>query len=168
MSTKTSDGRQRSGTTITVGVYDLPLMLHDRAFTPDGELEYDHEGHRGAASRVMLVNGAAWPVLEVAARTYRFRILNASNATAMRLALSTHHPIVQIGTDQGLLAAPVVLSTIGLAMAERVAVVIDFSVYPLGTQVVLENRRGGPSAVRHAIRCRARRAPRQQRSRAPR
>jgi spore coat protein A len=124
------------------GPYDLPLMLHDRAFTPDGELEYDHEGHRGAASRVMLVNGAAWPVLEVAARTYRFRILNASNATAMRLALSTHHPIVQIGTDQGLLAAPVVLSTIGLAMAERVAVVIDFSVYPLGTQVVLENRRG--------------------------
>ena len=127
------------------GPYDVPLMLHDRAFTADGQLDYDHDGHHGATGRVMLVNGAPWPVLEVAARKYRFRILNASNASAMRLALSTHHPLIQIGCDQGLLAAPVVLSTIGLAMAERVEIVVDFSVYPLGTRVVLENRRGqGP------------------------
>jgi spore coat protein A len=127
------------------GAYDVPLMLHDRAFTADGQLDYDHDGHHGATGRVMLVNGTPWPVLEVAARKYRFRILNASNATAMRLALSTHHPLIQIGSDQGLLAAPVVLPTIGLAMAERVEIVVDFSVYPLGTRVVLENRRGdGP------------------------
>ena len=127
------------------GPYDVPLMLHDRAFTADGELDYDHDGHHGASGRVMLVNGAPWPFLEVAARKYRFRILNASNATAMRLALSTHHPLIQIASDQGLLAAPAVLSTIALAMAERVEVVVDFSIYPLGTRVVLENRRGeGP------------------------
>ena len=123
------------------GPHDVPLVLHDRAFTADGELDYDHDAHHGATGRVMLVNGAPWPVLEVAARKYRFRILNASNATAMRLALSTHHPLIQIGSDQGLLAAPVVLPTIGLAMAERVEIVVDFSVYPLGTRVVLENRR---------------------------
>jgi FtsP/CotA-like multicopper oxidase with cupredoxin domain len=29
--------------------YDIPLMLQDRAVTPDGELMYDHHGHRGAA-----------------------------------------------------------------------------------------------------------------------
>ena len=127
------------------GPYDIPLMLHDRAFTADGELDYDHDAHHGATGRVMLVNGAPWPVLEVAARKYRFRTLNASNASSMRLALSTHHPLIQIGTDQGLLAAPVVLSTVGLAMAERVDIVVDFSAYPLGTRVVLENRRGqGP------------------------
>jgi spore coat protein A, manganese oxidase len=127
------------------GPYDIPLMLHGRAFTADGQFDYDHDGHHGATGRVMLVNGAPWPVLEVAARKYRFRILNASNASAMRLALSTHHPLIQIGSDQGLLAAPVVLSTIGLAMAERVEIVVDFSVYPLGSRVVLENRRGqGP------------------------
>ncbi len=60
----------------------------------------------------------------------------------MRLALSTHHPLIQIGGDQGLLAKPVALSTIRLAMAERVEIVVDFSVYPPGTRVVLENRRG--------------------------
>ena len=127
------------------GRYDVPLMLHDRVFTADGQLDYDHDAHHGATGRVILVNGAPWPVLDVAARKYRFRILNASNATALRLALSTHHPLIQIGSDQGLLPAPVVLSTIGLAMAERVEIVVDFSVYPLGTRVVLENRRGqGP------------------------
>jgi spore coat protein A len=123
------------------GPCDVPLMLQDRAFTADGQLDYDHDAHHGATGRVMLVNGAPWPVLEVAARKYRFRILNASNASAMRLALSTHHPLIQIGSDQGLLAAPVVLPTIGLAMGERVEVVVDFSAYPLGTRVVLENRR---------------------------
>ena len=138
------------------GPHDVPLVLHDRAFTADGELDYDHDAHHGATGRVMLVNGAPWPVLEVAARKYRFRILNASNASAMRLALSTHHPLLQIGSDQGLLAAPVALSTIGLAMAERVEIVVDFSVYPLGTRVVLENRtRARPAPLHHALRCRS-------------
>lgn len=128
--------------------YDIPLMLQDRSFTPDGELDYDHQGHHGATGKVMLVNGAPWPVLEVAARKYRFRILNASNATPVRLALSSHRPLVQVATDQGLLPAPAKLSTIGLTMAERVEVVIDFSVYPVGSRIVLENRRGNGSLGR--------------------
>jgi spore coat protein A len=45
------------------GAYDIPLMLHDRAFTADSELDYNHAGHRGAEGRVILVNGALWPVL---------------------------------------------------------------------------------------------------------
>jgi FtsP/CotA-like multicopper oxidase with cupredoxin domain len=66
------------------GCYDIPLMLQDRAFTNDGELEYDHDSHHGAVGKVMLVNAA--PV---------------------RLALSTRQPLVQIATDQGLLPSPV-------------------------------------------------------------
>ena len=54
------------------GPYDVPLMLHDRVFTADGQLDYDHDAHHGATGRVILVNGAPWPVLEVAARKYRF------------------------------------------------------------------------------------------------
>jgi spore coat protein A len=133
------------------GQYDIPLMLQDRSFTSDGELEYDHQSHHGAAGRVMLVNGAPWPALDVAARKYRFRIVNASNAMPMLLALSTHQPLIQIATDQGLLPSPVVSSTIALAMAERVEVVIDFSRCPVGSKVVLENRRAdGP--LRHVMR----------------
>ena len=122
--------------------YDIPLMLQDRSFTSDGELDYDHQRHHGATGNVMLVNGAPWPVLKVAARKYRFRILNASNATAVALSLSSHQPFVQIATDQGLLRAPVSLPAIRLAMAERVEVVIDFADYSVGTRIVLQNRLG--------------------------
>lgn len=120
--------------------YDIPLMLQDRLFTAEGEMVYDHHGHRGAAGPVMLVNGAPWPVLEVAARKYRFRILNGSNARAVRLALSTGDPMVQIASDGGLLPGPVALRTIDLSMAERVEVVIDFSDCPVGSRVVLQNK----------------------------
>jgi spore coat protein A len=123
------------------GRYDIPLLLQDRSFTSDGELAYDHDGHHGAVGRVMLVNGAPWPVLDVAARKYRFRIVNGSNAMPVRLALSTHQPLLQIATDQGLLPSAVTLSSIGLAMAERTEVVIDFSMYPIGTRIVLLNQR---------------------------
>jgi FtsP/CotA-like multicopper oxidase with cupredoxin domain len=116
-------------------------MLQDRSFTSDGEVAYDHDGHRGAVGKVMLVNGAPWPVLDVAARKYRFRIVNASNAMPVRLALSTQQPLLQIATDQGLLPSPVTLSSIGLSMGERTEIVIDFSVYPIGTRIVLLNKR---------------------------
>jgi FtsP/CotA-like multicopper oxidase with cupredoxin domain len=128
------------------GEYDVPLMIQDRAFTSDGQLEYDHQRHHGVTGRVLLVNGAPWPVMEVAARRYRFRILNASNATAMRLALSSHQPLVLIAGDQGLLPEPIVVSTVALAPAERIELVVDFSIYPIGSQVVLQNRRDGDVA----------------------
>src|SRR5262249_17969276 len=121
--------------------YDIPLMLQDRAFTRDGELVYDHHGHHGAAGPVMLVNGAPWPVLEVAARKYRFRILNASNATPFRLGLSTGQPMLQIATDGGLLPAPISQKSVDLSMAERVEVVLDFSSCPVGSHVLLLNLR---------------------------
>jgi len=123
------------------GRYDIPLVLQDRSFTNEGELAYDHEGHHGAVGKVMLVNGAPWPTLEVAARKYRFRILNASNAMPVRLALSTKQPLVLIGTDQGLLPSPVTLASLGLSMGERTEIVIDFSRYPIGTRIVLLNER---------------------------
>jgi spore coat protein A len=124
------------------GRHDVPLMLQDRSFTSDGELAYDHDGHHGAIGKMMLVNGTPWPALDVAARKYRFRVVNASNAIAVRLALSTHQPLLQIATDQGLLPSPATLSSIGLAMGERTEVVIDFSVYPIGTRIILMNQRG--------------------------
>ena len=107
----------------------------------------------------MLVNGAPWPVLEVAARKYRFRILNASNAMPIRLALSTDQPMTQIATDQGLLPSPVVLPTIGLAMGERVEA--RHRLLPLSgrdPRGAAESTRRWADESRDALRCRARRA----------
>ena len=61
----------------------------------------------------------------------------------MRLVLSSHQPLVLIGTDQGFLPKPVVVSTVGLVPGERIELVVDFSVYPIGSQIVLQTRRAG-------------------------
>ncbi len=121
------------------GEHDVPLIIQGRKFGPDGELVYSTDNHDGAPADTVLVNGAPWPRMEVARRKYRFRILNACNANILKLALSTDEPFVQIGTDGGLLPAPVRIREIPLAEAERVEVVIDFAEYPIGTKVVLQD-----------------------------
>jgi spore coat protein A len=94
----------------------------------------------------MVVNGAAAPYLQVATRKLRFRLLNASSERTFTFALSNGQPMVQIGNEGGLLPAPISLSSITLAPAERADVVIDFSKLAVGTSVDLVNTdRQGPS-----------------------
>jgi spore coat protein A len=69
------------------GPCDVPLLIQDRLFASNGEFVYDTFRHLAAKGGTILVNGAPWPCMEVAARRYRFRILNGSNATPLRLAL---------------------------------------------------------------------------------
>jgi FtsP/CotA-like multicopper oxidase with cupredoxin domain len=92
------------------------------------------------------VNGAPWPVMEVSNTMHRFRILNASNARIYDLALDPPppggKPFEQVGSDGGLLEAPMVHDTIVAAPAERFDVVVDFSRYPVGTEMTLKNLRG--------------------------
>jgi spore coat protein A len=90
----------------------------------------------------MLVNGKLFPYLEVEPRRYRLRIVNASNSRGYLLSFAngkTDVPFQQIGTDQGLLAAPVPLTLVTLASAERADLVVDFA--PLaGKDVVLHSQ----------------------------
>jgi spore coat protein A len=128
--------------------HDIPLHVCDRAFNGDGTLIYPAlvpgPGVRsaygnGVLGDVILVNGAPWPVLEVDASAYRFRIVNASNARRYEFALDPGGDLVQVGSDVGLLAKPVRHKTLPVAPAERFDVVIDFSAYPVGTEVTLRN-----------------------------
>jgi FtsP/CotA-like multicopper oxidase with cupredoxin domain len=126
--------------------YDIPLVLQDRRFAPDYSLVYDSFDHRGFLGDKFCVNGVIQPYLRVKARKYRFRFLNGSNARIYQIFLATatgsQRPMDMIATEGGLLAAPIRnISNFSLAMAERVEVVIDFSQYPEGTELFLENRR---------------------------
>lgn len=141
------------------GDNDVPLLIQDRKFNSDGSLNYtlsDSTLRQGFLGDRLLVNGAIQPYFQVARRKMRFRILNGSNARTYKLALGTGSSsggggswggggssggnFIQIGSDGGLLSAPVMRSSISLASAERVDVVIDFSAYPIGTQVFLQNQ----------------------------
>jgi spore coat protein A len=156
------DAEER-GLPLPQGDRDVPLMIADRAFAADGSFLYpaldptmrstpgvEKDSGNGVMGDVILVNGAAWPVFQVDTARYRFRILNASNARTMRLALDDAAQgagFVQIGTDQGLLASPQSLDTIDISPAQRFDVVIDFSKHKVGDQITLTNQLGSGSTA---------------------
>jgi spore coat protein A, manganese oxidase len=138
------------------GDKEISLFICDRSFAADGSLLYPSLDHSlietpgvdadymgGVLGDVMLVNGIPWPNLQVANTRYRFRILNACNARHLELTLSPQSKMgasfTQIGSDGGLLGAPVQLRRVSIAPAERFDVVIDFSQFDAGTKVVLRN-----------------------------
>jgi len=137
------------------GDYDLPLMIQDRVFNPDGSFHYLLDANAreaGVLGDTILVNGVVQPFFKVARRKYRFRIINASNARSYQLQLSSGAPLIQIGTDGGLLPKPAQQSMIELAPFERADVVIDFATHPLGAQIVLKNCAGGTGSLADIMR----------------
>lgn len=137
------------------GERDIPLMITDKAFAEDGELLYPsldpslthspgvHPAYMaGVLGDVILVNGAPWPVLEVAAARYRLRVLNASNARRYRLRLDPAVPLIQIGSDGGLLEHPVTHTELTIAPGERYDLVVDFTAHRPGTELTIHNALG--------------------------
>lgn len=145
------------------GDRELPLMIVDRAFDEGGGFAYPSLDRTlrtvpgvqpgamaGVLGDVVLVNGAPWPFHDVAAARYRLRILNAANARRFGLALRVPGgpdlPFVQIGSDGGLLTAPVERPQVEPAPGERIDAVVDFGLLPVGTEVTMVNTLGqGPT-----------------------
>jgi len=65
-------------------------------------------------------------------------VLNGSNSRFFDLKLSNGQEFYQIGSDQGLLPAPVALKDVQLAPAERADLILDFAGHA-GEQIILKN-----------------------------
>ncbi|MFN2427222.1 MAG: multicopper oxidase domain-containing protein [Candidatus Binatia bacterium] len=126
------------------GEYEVPLAIQDRTFRADGSLVYPAEWQEHFFGDTVLVNGKVWPYLEVKRGKYRFRILNGSTSRTYDLALSNAASFTQVGTDGGLLAAPVSVAGVLIAPGERADVVVDFAGYAAGTEILLTNSAGAP------------------------
>jgi|SRR5579883_249760 len=132
--------------------FEIPLLIQDRNFNsddglnPNGKLMHKVETKApqdpSAINPTMeffgpytLVNATLWPKCTLRPNVYRLRFLNGSNARAFKLVLLddknnviTNDVFRQIGTDGGLLPAPVPIAdnTLTLAPAERADVIADF------------------------------------------
>jgi len=119
-----------AGLPLPSGERDLPLMIVDRSFDRHNQLTNPFTNRRppadGIDGHVVLVNGAHLPHHRVSARRYRLRILNASQFRSYNLFLSNGAPLVQIGTDSGLMPRPVRRSEVMVSPGERVELVVDF------------------------------------------
>jgi spore coat protein A, manganese oxidase len=147
------------------GAYEIPLMIQDRSFGIDGSLLYPPAKNgthpmwmQEFFGDTICVNGKAAPFLEVEPRKYRFRMVNGSNSRFYHLTLVPADangkpngrpvdapPFRQIGTDSGLLPAPLSLHYLIFSPGERFDIVIDFSEHK-GTNLALTNDAPAPYA----------------------
>jgi FtsP/CotA-like multicopper oxidase with cupredoxin domain len=145
--------------------YEVPLAIQDRSFDAGGGLFYPDsraffDGFAGPYipttdispfwnpeffGNMMLVNGNTWPKLDVEPRRYRLRLLNGCQSRFLVLAFSDPKVEVwKIGNEGGYLRAPVRLTELLMAPAERADLIVDFSRVKPGTSVTMTNR--GPDA----------------------
>ncbi|MEO8590715.1 MAG: multicopper oxidase domain-containing protein [Flavobacteriales bacterium] len=105
----------------TYGVDDIPLILQTKAIV-DGQIML----HTGLDS-VVIVNGVRNAVATVPAQVVRLRCLNGTSERTLQLGFSNGLAMQVIGTDGGLLAAPVQRTRLQLMPGERVELLVDLN-----------------------------------------
>jgi FtsP/CotA-like multicopper oxidase with cupredoxin domain len=148
------------------GVFEptVPVAIQDRMFDTTGQLFFPADSSGGLlwslnpehpywvpefVGDTIVVNGKAWPYLNVQAKRYRFLFLNGSNARTYEMSLlnqatgAVGPPMYVIATDGGYLDAPVKLDpalgqTLIMQPGERYEVIIDFAGFA-GTNLIIRN-----------------------------
>jgi len=158
------DANDPVASSLPSGQYEIPIAIQDRGFlakdlaTGLNELWYPPVGIDPTVhpywqpeffGNVIMVNGKVWPNLNVEPTTYRFRLLDGSNARFYSLffvdkVTKAVLPFTQIGTDGGYLAAPVPLTSLTISPGERADIIVDFSGLPVGTKILLRNNAKAP------------------------
>jgi spore coat protein A, manganese oxidase len=150
-------GRPDNPLGLPAGDYEIPLVLQDKTFNADGSLFYPTVGVVPSVhphwvpeffGDVAVVNAKSAPFAAVEPRRYRLRIVNGSQARFFNLKftntkngkIQTFH---QVGTDGGLLRAPVAMTKLLLAPGERADVIVDFAGLQ-GAQIQLKNDAKAP------------------------
>lgn len=134
--------------TLPRGKRDQVLVLQDRVTDANNQFVYTAQPVPGFIGNKIMVNGQWNASMNVETAVYRLRILNGSNARIYKLAWSNGMPVTVIGTDQGLLAAPVTRNYVMLAPGERIEVWADFRSLSVSSNVKLISQSfnpGGPT-----------------------
>ncbi len=105
----------------TYGVDDIPLILQTKAIV-GGQIML----HTGLDS-VVLVNGVRDALKELPAQVVRLRCLNGASERTFELGFSNGLSFHVIGTDGGLLTAPVEVTRAMLMPGERLEVLVDLN-----------------------------------------
>ena len=133
------------------GQYDIPIVITDKRFDPnDGHMYMDTKDFAGHLGDMTTVNMKIKPFLNVEARRYRLRLLNAGPSRFVELTFSNAMSFARIGNDGNLLPKAQQLTSVRLGCAERADIVVDFTNIKPGTAIYLENRleqlnAGGPT-----------------------
>jgi len=129
------------------GKYDVMLKIIDGVFDQNGQLLFDNFNTDGILGDKPVVNGTIQPFLQVEARKYRFRIVNVGPSRFLQLAIGTDAvnpntgiPFVLLTNDGNFFSAPRTITSLPIGVADRHDIIVDFSQFPVGTSLYLQNR----------------------------
>ncbi len=125
------------------GKYDVPLLFHDVQFDSNAGIVFNSFFTDGWLGDQVTVNRKIRPFHEVERRKYRFRILNGGPSRFYQFFLrkkgGDYIPFVVITGDGNILPQPVRAESIYLSVAQRYDIIIDFSEFEDGDEIILEN-----------------------------
>lgn len=133
-------GDETTGLRLPSGEFDIPMILTDKLFDPDGNLFFDQFNLDGILGDKFAVNGKIQPFLEVERRRYRFRMLDSGPSRVYELFLSNGQHFIQLSNDGNLLPRALSRQSIRLGVAERVDVIVDFTHAQINKKIYLQNR----------------------------
>jgi spore coat protein A len=140
---------------LPAGPQEIEIAIQDRMFDTNGQWFFPDLGINPEHpfwipeffGDAIVVNGKTWPYLNVEPKRYRFHFLDGSNARFYTLQIgqgASRVPFWQIGTDGGLLDAPVMVNQLTIAPGERADVLVDFTGLPVGTTLLMTNSAKAP------------------------
>jgi bilirubin oxidase len=122
----------------TYGTDDIPLVLTSRRFNTTNQFNVTD-----AYGDYELVNGTPSPEVDAPAQFVRFRILNGEIERGYNLGFSDDRQFYVIGSDGGLLNAPVPTTRLVMFVGERYEILVDMSKDAVGSSIDLKAYNSG-------------------------
>lgn len=107
---------------MTYGLDEFPLVLQTKGFDATGQIEVETN-----LDTSVMANGTVDATLDLPEQVVRLRILNGSSLRVMNIGFSDDRTFSIIGTDGGLLTAPVDVTRYRMGPGQRVDVLLDLS-----------------------------------------
>jgi FtsP/CotA-like multicopper oxidase with cupredoxin domain len=106
----------------TYGVDEFPIVMQTKGFDAAGQILV----HTDMDTSVM-VNGTVDAYTDLPAQVVRLRVLNGSSQRVMEFGFSDNRSFSLIGTDGGLLTAPLSMTRYRIAPGQRADILLDLS-----------------------------------------
>ncbi|MFT7157241.1 MAG: blue copper oxidase [Parvicella sp.] len=104
------------------GVDEFPIIFQTKGFDASGQIIF----HTDLDTSVM-VNGTVDATIDFPAQVVRLRVLNGSSQRVMEFGFSDNRTFSLIGTDGGLLAAPVNATRYRISPGQRADILVDLT-----------------------------------------
>ena len=107
---------------MTYGVDEFPMVMQTKGFDPSGQILVHTD-----LDTAVLVNGTVDAQADFPAQIVRLRVLNGSSQRVMEFGFSDNRTFSLIGTDGGLLTAPVNVTRYRIASGQRADILVNLS-----------------------------------------